>query len=131
MTDRKLYFSSIITPDGTQIVSRHRHDYKEYIDTITGDTYVLDGGTEYIRMSINEVPATPGFVYVDDPHELKRQCKVWGTYGKKGDEPFRYISVAEMEDAHLKILVEDDWAQEDILQCILDEIEWRKQNETV
>ena len=103
MTESKLYFSSIITPDGTQLVSRHRHDYKEYIDTITGDTYVLDGGTEYIRMSINEVPSTPGFVYVDDPHELKRQCKVWGTYGKNGNEPFRYISVAEMEDAHLKI----------------------------
>ena len=102
---RKVYASRIRTPDGTILQSFHRHDYKEYEDTVSGETYIIDGGTDYFRGSINKVKAEDLTVYVDDPFEVKREVPVWGTYGKNGDKELRWVSVSEMEDAHIEALV--------------------------
>ena len=102
---RKVYASRIRTPDGTILQSFHRHDYKEYKDTVSGETYIIDGGTDYFRGSINKVKAEDLTVYVDDPFEVKREVPVWGTYGKNGDKELRWVSVSEMEDAHIEALV--------------------------
>lgn len=40
----------ITTPDGTTLVSSHRHDYKAHKDK-NGQLYMIDGGPEYIRMT--------------------------------------------------------------------------------
>ena len=102
---RKVYASRIRTPDGTILQSFHRHDYKEHDDVVSGETYVIDGGIDYFRGSINKVPAEDLTVYVDDPFEVKREVPVWGTYGKNGDKELRWVSVSEMEDAHIEALV--------------------------
>ena len=103
---RRMYSSAMKTPDGTILQSFHRHDYKTHVDTITGETYMIDGGIDYIRCSVNQVPAEMLTVYEDDPFEVKREIPVWGTYGKSGKESFRWVSVAEMEDGHIEALLD-------------------------
>lgn len=122
---RTIYASQIKTPDGTILRSQHRHDYQSYIDK-NGDYYFIDGGCEYIRTSGNAVPATNISVYTDDPHEIKREIPVWGTYGPKGDEPYRVISVAEMTDAHMSALLDLGYVRPAIVDTILEEIKYRE-----
>lgn len=102
---RQMYASRIRTPDGTILQSFHRHDYKKHEDA-NGETYILDGGTDYIRGSINNVPAESLVIYTDDPFEVKREVPVWGTYGKDGKHELKWLSVAEMETAHIMALLE-------------------------
>lgn len=103
---RQRYASRIRTPDGTILQSFHRHDYKEHEDAVSGETYILDGGIDYIRGSINKVPAEDLTVYADDPFEVKREVPIWGTYGKDGKQELRWVSVAEMEDGHIQALLD-------------------------
>ena len=56
MEEPFLIANRIQTPDGTILWSRYTHDYLEYQDD-NGETYVLDGGTDYQRGSVNKVPA--------------------------------------------------------------------------
>ncbi len=48
-----LYFmivkNSIKTPDGTEIISKHRHDMICHVDSTTGKEYCVDGGYDYLR----------------------------------------------------------------------------------
>lgn len=122
---RQIYISRIRTPDGTILQSSHRHDYKEYVDA-NGDTYMLDGGSDYMRTSGNAVPAENISVYTDDPHEIKREMPVWGTYGKNFDEEYRVISVAEMSDEHMCAILDLGYAKPEIVDTILTEIKYRE-----
>ncbi len=122
---RTIYASQIKTPDGTILRSVHRHDYQSYIDK-NGDYYFIDGGCEYIRTSGNAVPAENITVYTDDPHEIKREIPVWGTYGKNGDDSYHVISVAEMTDAHMSALLDLGYVRPAIVDTILEEIKYRE-----
>ena len=103
---RKLIKNSIRTPDGTVLTSRHVHEYKCYKDK-NGEIYMNDGGTSYIRRSINEVPYEDLSVYSDDPFEIVRNSVVWGTYGKNGNEPLKYKTISELSSSHINnILLE-------------------------
>ena len=51
--ERQLLLNRMKTPDGTILTSEHVHDYKQHLDK-NGDTYMLDGGTEYQRTTIND-----------------------------------------------------------------------------
>lgn len=124
----EVYASRIKTPDGTIIQSFHRHDYKEYTDA-NGETYMLDGGTDYMRSNINKVPFENISVYTYDPHEVKRLVPVWGTYGKDGKQPFKYISVSEMEDAHIMALLEPNmYVKRSIKDVLKQELKLRNIN---
>lgn len=92
--------SKLQTPDGTVLYSQHRHDYVTHTDA-NGKEYMLDGGCEYIRCSANgdEKLLT---VYTDDAHEVIRESAVWGTYGKDGCQPFKYVTVSQMSTEHLQ-----------------------------
>lgn len=102
----EMYANRIKTPDGTILQSFHRHDYKEHIDAVSGETYMIDGGVDYVRTSFNSIQSECMTVYTDDPFEVKRDVPVWGTYGKSGKEDFRWVCVAEMEDDHIKALLD-------------------------
>ena len=117
---RTIYASQIKTPDGTILRSQHRHDYKTYTDA-NGETYMIDGGYDYFRSSVNRVPAENITVYTDDPHEIKREIPVWGTYGKNGDDSYHVISVAEMTDAHMSALLDLGYVRPAIVDTILTE----------
>ncbi len=57
--EKRLIYNSIITPDGTVLVSRHRHDYNSHLDK-NGLTYSIDGGTDYTRTSVGFTPVYLG-----------------------------------------------------------------------
>jgi hypothetical protein len=94
------------TPDGTILQCKNRHDYQEYNDKVTGETYMIDGLGYYTRSNVNVVPAEYTFVTLDTPHELARQYVMWGTRGKTGDQTLKYISVANMETAHIQAIID-------------------------
>ena len=100
--------NAILTLDGTYLRSYHVHDYVEHVDTITGETYIVDGGSHYLRRSINIVPAEDLTVYSDDGFEVVRMAFVWKSYGKNGEYlPHGiYIALCDMEDDHVHAILE-------------------------
>lgn len=100
--------NELITPDGTHLVSHHRHDYITHTDT-NGKVYMLDGGHSYCRSS-SHADQTHILLTTDDPHELVREHLLWGTYGPAGDKPLSYIKLKDMETDHIeKILKNLKW----------------------
>jgi len=98
--------NAIITPDGTELVSEYRHDFKMHLDTVTGKEYGVDGGNDYQRL-------------IGDYHECKviliqsessafeeiRTFFKWGSYGKDGKGPAVKKSLAELSDAHIEAII--------------------------
>lgn len=98
-----LIYNAIMTPDGTILVSRHRHDYKTHLDA-NGKEYMVDGGLDYCRRSANgggvDLTMTD-----EQPHSIQRDVLEWGTYGKDGKQPLSYISIGEMETEHIEAVL--------------------------
>jgi hypothetical protein len=100
-TDGKIIYNAIKTPDGTILVSKHRHDYNCYTDK-NGQEYCVDGGFEYLRRSYSINDYEDVSVYNTDNIEKIREVFSWGTYGKLGNEPLRYILLKDMETSHIE-----------------------------
>ena len=117
--------NAIQTPDGTIIESTHRHDYKEYTDA-NGKHYMVDGGLEYSRRTVHDDQINL-CEYDDAPHERQRNILKWGTYGKDGKQPLQYKTIAEMETAHLEVVVEMVGVSPILHQCMVNELKLRKE----
>ena len=102
---RKLILNRIKTPDNTILTSRHVHDYQSHKDTKSNEIYMCDGGTSYIRRSINGVPYEDLSLYSDDPFEILRENITWGTYGKNGDEELHYKPISNMSSNHINSIL--------------------------
>jgi hypothetical protein len=113
------------TPDGTYIESIHRHDYVTHIDAITGEEYMVDGGTAYLRRSVNNVPAEDMSLYDDEPHEVQREVITWGTYGKHGDQPLTRKTIASMETEHIQAVLKECNPSLVIKNCMEKELQKR------
>ena len=100
---RKLLVSRWKCPDGTILESRHRHDYVKHVDTKTGETCILDGGSDYVRLCGNLTDAS---IYTDDPHWAIREYFTWGTYGINGNEPKRYVALKDMTEEHIRAILQ-------------------------
>lgn len=99
--------NAITTPDGTYLRSYDRWDYKEHKDQVSGETYMVDGGTAYIRRSMNTVPPTFMDVYLTDPFEDIRQAFVWKSYGKNGEFPEGiYLTLNAMTTEHIHAILD-------------------------
>jgi len=117
--------NALRTPDGTIIRSRHRHDYVTHTDA-NGKEYMVDGGNDYIRRSANG-DEEDMVVTTEDSFEVVRQACDWGTYGINGDQPLRYVTVAEMETAHIEsILLNVKFINPAIKTTMEHELEYRK-----
>lgn len=103
--EKRLIRNSIRTPDGTVLVSRHRHDYVSHLDA-NGETYYIDGGFIYRRGSINVIPAEDLCVYDDAPYEIIRETIERGTYGLNGDEPLKYVVLSEIDNDWLQAIID-------------------------
>ena len=124
----RLLRNAIQTPDGTILESRHRHDYREYEDD-NGEVYIVDGGLDYLRRSINHnTPATDLSLTEVDPHLVVREKVTWGTYGKLGDQPLSEITIATMTTEHLQAVLD---TQENMYPQVRDlmtaELEYRNE----
>jgi len=108
MNSDQIICNAIMTPDGTYLRSYHRHDYKEHVDKVSGETYMVDGGTAYIRRSINTTPATIMDVYLSDSFEKIRQAFVWKSYGKNGEHiPHGiYLTLHAMDTDHIHAILD-------------------------
>lgn len=122
-----LIYQAIKTPDGTILESTHRHDYKTYVDA-NGEKYMIDGGLDYKRRSINKIPAQDISLTTNSPHKEIRKVFTWGTYGKNGDQPLKRIKLMDITDEHLDALVTLTYVRDFIIQLFKNEIEYRKNN---
>ena len=121
--------NAIRTPDGTILESHSRHDYKEYTDA-NGKTYMIDGGRSYVRCSVHE-DQVDMCLYDDEPHSVQREVLTWGTYGINGDQPLQYKRVAEMDTAHIMVLLDTILSIEPVLRaCLEEEMKLRDVNVT-
>lgn len=127
--ERKLLVSRIQTPDGTILESKHTHDYVTHIDE-NGHFYMLDGGTDYQRMSFPDVfPPKDMSIYSDDDYEVIRTNLKRGTFDKEGERIWKPIS--ELSNKHLdNILVyneERGFENSVFSEMVKKEIEYRKE----
>ena len=101
---RMLIRNGIRTPDGTEIFSQHRHDYVSHLDK-NGETYIVDGGISYLKrggpINYKDLSVHLGEVTL----EAAAKIATWGTRGKNGDEPLKYIPISEMSLDHLEAVL--------------------------
>jgi hypothetical protein len=98
---KKLLVSRIKTPDGTILHSKYRYDYVIHTDA-NGEEYMLDGGNDYQRVSVNIEPFKDISLYDDSPFEEIRKAYCRGGRGKNGDQPLKWVPLCEMSDEWLK-----------------------------
>ena len=122
----QLLRNSIITPDGTELVSRNRHDFVEHTDSLTGHTYFVDGGLDYCRIGgaddyINNCTTS------DQHHGHIRETFEWGSYGVGGTEPLCYIVLKQMSTQHIEAIINTQThISEEMVRVFKDELEWRE-----
>ncbi len=131
MTERQLIYSAWKTPDGTLLHSRHRHDYCAHFDSVSKEWYILDGGSDYQRCSINTVPPEDLTLYADDPHEKIREVFVWKSYGKNFSQPEGvYTLLKDLADDHIIAICETQThLPEHILEMFRNEQLFRKEQD--
>ena len=118
----------MITPDGTVLQSYHRHDYKTHKDA-NGEEYMIDGGNDYVRTSVNREPAQYITIEENHPHTLKREWFAWGTYGKQGNEPLTWKHLKDMDTSHIEAILATCSPPEYLVHLFRDELQWRKSHE--
>jgi hypothetical protein len=133
--EKRLIYNAIETPDGTVIVSRHRHDFVCHKDK-NGREYCVDGGLDYIRRQLinydfdNRMFVTYDHkelsLYDDEPHEVQRKVIAWGTRGKNGDQPLKYVAVKDMETEHIEAVLAECHPAFVIKNCMVNELVYRK-----
>lgn len=103
----RLIYNAIQTPDGTVIQSKHVHDWASYRDK-NGKVYSVDGGLSYLRRGHEgEKDYKELSLYDDEPHEVQRSVLKWGTRGKNGDEPLRYVPIKLMSTSHIENVLKE------------------------
>jgi hypothetical protein len=118
--------NAIQTPDGTILESTRTHDYKTHMDSITKEKYVVDGGGQYLRRSVNKVPYIELSLYEDGDIEKIRQIFSWGTFGKDGKQSLKKKLLCDMPDDHIEAIINDGiYKWNDLMGR---ELEYRKLN---
>lgn len=107
MTQPYILQVQAVTPDGTTLVCKHRHDFQGYTDSLTKEYYAIDGGGYYYRCSQNETPAEITLITTDSPHEEQRKVQFWKSYGKDGSlyPTGVYLSLEQMETEHIEAVL--------------------------
>lgn len=106
MTQRVLIANMIRTPDGTVLQSCNRHDHKTYVDTVSNELYMVDGGLSYLRRNVTQTPYEELSLYSDDPFYLVREHMRWGTYGKNGDQPLTQKPLCTLDTDHIQAILD-------------------------
>jgi len=91
--------NKLITPDGTVLVSRNRHDFVTYKDK-NGKTYMIDGGRDYCRASNN---GDEMFIQIttNSPWEVIRdEYTRWNIHSKS------YVKLKDISDNWLQNIID-------------------------
>jgi hypothetical protein len=103
-----IILNQICTPDGTTLTSYSVHDYKTHLDS-NGETYMVDGGCEYLRRNLNKEKAEELSVYSDASFEEIREAFYWGTRGINMDQPLKYKTLSELETPHIQAILDTQY----------------------
>ena len=105
--------NKIQTPDGTILESKHRHDYVSHTDA-NGEYYMVDGGKDYLKRSINIIPAIDLTIEDDGTHELRRKYLTWGNNYDKDMNRLPetiYNPIMNMTSDHIQAILDGNWAK--------------------
>lgn len=96
-------------PEETFLVSANRHDFKQHTFK-NGKTVAVDGGTEYVRRCYTDKSdyGTDWMEWcVDDTEPLYaiKEKLLWGSHGKSGKEPLKYVLLKNCESEHLENII--------------------------
>lgn len=123
-----LVVNAFYTPDGTRLQSYSHYDFKEYVDA-NGKTYMIDGGLSYQRRSANGDEVDDSLFLYEDEFAVIRDEVTWGTYGKNGDQPLRYVPVSEMSNDHIQAVLDlQGRIHPNIREVLIMEREYRIEN---
>lgn len=153
--EKEIILNQIKTPDGTILMSMHRHDYVTH-DDANGLTYMVDGGSEYLRRNIHKTELTllnrivikiksmfgikwndpleytELSIFSDAPFEVIREKFHRGGRGKDGTEPLTWVPMDKMSDAWLLACIKynNDHGRMDCFANTLyaKELEYRQEN---
>ena len=123
---KKIVANRIRTPDGTMLQSFYTHDYRVHVDK-NGFEYSVDGGLEYLRRTTHpSAPYTELSVYADDPFDLIRLAFCWGTRGKDGKQPLKWVALCNLDTDHIEAIMETQTqVPEHLLNIFKRELQWR------
>ena len=122
--DVKIVANRIRTPDGTILESMHRHDYVTYTDA-NGKEYMVDGGLDYLRRNVHDdAPYEELSVYDDAPYALVREVFKWGTRGKDGKQPLKFVVLKDMTTDHIEAILETQNLPSYMRKIFLDELDF-------
>jgi len=126
MSEARIVSNRIRTPDGTILESMHRHDYVTYVDK-NGKEYMVDGGLDYLRRNVHDdAPYEEISVYDDAPHVEIREVFKWGTRGKDGRQPLKFVPLKDLTTEHIDAILETQTHIADhIRKIFIDELNFR------
>lgn len=119
----EILVNKIRTPDGTIIRSFHRHDCVSH-DDANGTTYVVDGGTDYLRRGGKD-DYTDLSVSTSSPHEYVRERFEWTTFGISGKEPAKYIKIRHLQYTHIYNIMANEALTPNLRQIFVNELDYR------
>lgn len=99
--------NAIRTPDGTILVSKHRHDYQSHYDAVSKEMYFVDGGNEYLRRSSNKVPAEDLAVTTADPFIRQREAFEWSSWTRDAAGKLQKVNrkLMDLTDDHITAIL--------------------------
>lgn len=104
--------------------SSHRWDYVS-IDLPDGGQTFIDGGDDYRRTSVN-FNHVEGFedwvLYENDLIEKVKERLLWGTYGKNGTDPLRWVPLSQCSTEHLYAILNTQHHISDLFRVVIEEI---------
>lgn len=103
--EKRLVANRWKTPDGTVLESVYTHDFVQYHDKVADDDYFIDGGIDYVRHSVNDIPMQDCCVWSTDPITVVREYFKRGTFDKDGNRI--YVLIKNLSDAHLQNIIKD------------------------
>ena len=124
--EQSIIANRIRTPDGTVLQSFNRHDYKTHVDKVTGEVYGVDGGCDYLRRIGSMKDCEELSVFSTDSHDMVREAMHWGTRGRAGTGPLRYIPLMKMTTDHIEACLDTQSRMHPhFRQAMLKELEYR------
>lgn len=130
--EKRILANKIITPDGTELISKHGHDYVSYKDK-NDKWYSVDGGTNYLKRSFDVPDYTEASVYDDGLHTTRRENLRWGVnYTKKMEKlpQTEWRLIKDLDTEHIQAILDGNYSRgnEFYTQVFKDELEFRKSN---
>jgi len=98
-------------PDVSFLVSSHVHDFRTHTFH-DGTTISVDGGRDYIKRCGPPNHAGYGTKWMEyslggaEPLDVIKQKLLWGTRGKDGKQPFRWVRLIDCSAEHLQAILD-------------------------